>query len=238
MSIYSELLADPPLFEHQMTQTGHEYHIGIARPTPEAAVAFLALMHNVASNRYVTADPQAAEAAGLPVVTQEHIDATFRPTDAGQVRRMQLSFDQDRHPDARHFFAVDPKPEPGRPTLLGVCQIIPDTVYDKNQQPQQIVKIDEVDVLPTVQKNGIGSHLLHRAATWISETHGLHEAIGLEVIDTNTTARKLYDNLGFKELGSRTVSIFVGAPKQRWVSMSTIAATIKENLEKGFEEST
>ncbi len=77
-------------------------------------------------------------------------------------------------------------------------------------------EIYDLAVLPEKRRGGLGRELV-LAAVRSAEVHGA-DSIYLEVRETNTAARGLYDSLGFKEYGRR--KNYYSSPREDAVLMS------------------
>jgi [ribosomal protein S18]-alanine N-acetyltransferase len=62
-------------------------------------------------------------------------------------------------------------------------------------------ELENIVVAPEVRRTGIGKHLMDTLLIRAWQTNS--DAIFLEVRASNTAARRLYENLGFKEAGCR-----------------------------------
>ena len=62
-------------------------------------------------------------------------------------------------------------------------------------------ELDNIVVAPTVRRMGIGRQLMD--ALLVQAQHSNSAAVFLEVRESNTAARCLYENLGFRETGRR-----------------------------------
>lgn len=80
--------------------------------------------------------------------------------------------------------------------VIGVVEVMikPELVRD-GFVPRKVALIDTVSVRAGHRGRGVGTQLIARAETWANEQGAT--AIELNVWSTNTSAKKLYDSLGY-----------------------------------------
>lgn len=97
------------------------------------------------------------------------------------------------------------------------------SLYERKPASGELV-MDGIAVRPDVRGKGIGSRLLEEIANY-AEGHEF-DRIRLDVIDTNTKAKKLYEHKGFKPVNTEHF------PYLRWLLKFGGSTTMELNLKK------
>lgn len=234
---------DAPITKHECAQNGREYAIGLQKPTTESVIAAGGVLAVASARRYGgMRTASGAELTGADVIREYQFRGPgIRET---ELRAAGLHYAEDArtlNSATRHLLAeVPPARPPGRSTVAGLVEV-GDDIF-KGGEVRHMLSQFAVD--PRYQKEGIGTHLLHKGIQWMQDRFGGDARMGLEVVDQNEPAKEFYRKLGFSPPvdEERTLGFGVTDDEDRiplalpLVTMSAPIGEVAENLARRVEQ--